>query len=248
MIGGLISTLGTLAGAIGPYLGQAFSAYGNYKQGQDQAAMSAAQLQWMKDAQYMTWSREDNATQRRVNDLRTAGLSPVLAAGAAAQTSAPVQIGTQQAAPNAFSAAGGAMTGAVGAAQQMLSMAQTKTGIDASRAQMELTKAQESQTRTNEMIQIANNPKVRDLMGSQTLSAMAAARKSNVDAAEMEKLLEAWKKTGFNIKQMPEYLRPFVMGADSGSSVALEPKVPNVGGIQSETDRLRRMREVGVLR
>ena len=48
-------------------------------------------LRWQKWAQGVTWQREDNAIQRRVNDLRMAGLSPVLAAGQAAETSPPVR-------------------------------------------------------------------------------------------------------------------------------------------------------------
>lgn len=54
-------------------------------------------LDWQKQVQQTTWQREDNAQQRAVADLKSAGLSPVLAAGQGAgsggivQTSAPQQ-------------------------------------------------------------------------------------------------------------------------------------------------------------
>ncbi len=55
-------------------------------------------LAYQKDLQQIMFSREDNAVQRRVSDLRKAGLSPVLAAGSAASagpvisTSAPQRV------------------------------------------------------------------------------------------------------------------------------------------------------------
>lgn len=59
-------------------------------------ALQQEQVAWQKAMQQEAWNREDNAIQRRVDDLRAAGLSPTLAAGSAAASSSPISIGAAQ--------------------------------------------------------------------------------------------------------------------------------------------------------
>lgn len=55
-----------------------------------------AMQEYNKQMQANTWAREDTAVQRRAMDLEAAGMSKTLAAGGAAQTSAPVHIDPAQ--------------------------------------------------------------------------------------------------------------------------------------------------------
>lgn len=87
---------------------------------------------FQKKVQYETWNREDMGVRRRVEDLRAAGLSPVLAAGSAApsgpiSTVTPPQIEESP----------------VQAALQAMTMA---TNISQTQAQTELMMAQKAKT------------------------------------------------------------------------------------------------------
>jgi len=77
-----MSVLGSTLGGIGTLIGAGADIYNIGQQ--------KKQFEWQKMAQEKTWAREDNATQRRVADLKAAGLSPTLAAGSAAQASSPI--------------------------------------------------------------------------------------------------------------------------------------------------------------
>lgn len=76
------------------------------------------------------WARDDTAVQRRVADLKAAGLSPVLAAGSAANTSAPIASSS-----NTPEWKGNAIEDFLAAIQQKANIGATNAGADLARFQ-----------------------------------------------------------------------------------------------------------------
>lgn len=69
-----------LAGLIGSGIAAGSNLYSQWKNKQSNLTL-----------QKQAWAREDTAVQRRVADLKAAGLSPTLAAGSSASTMSPIQ-------------------------------------------------------------------------------------------------------------------------------------------------------------
>ena len=94
-------------------------------------------LEWQKSVQNINWQREDNAVQRRVADLKNAGLSPVLAAGSAAQSGPPVSVTAPQR----------QRTPAIETAAQVMAMMRQQVDISRTEAETDAIMAQAERTR-----------------------------------------------------------------------------------------------------
>ena len=115
IVGGLANVGSTIAGTVD-----------SIKTNRENLALQKDNLAYQKDLQQTIFQREDNAVQRRVADLKAAGLSPTLAAGSSAGAGSVVSTSAPQKKSNLESYLALASVGTALAQQQK---AQTEADI-----------------------------------------------------------------------------------------------------------------------
>lgn len=137
LFGDLISGLGSLVSSGANVL----SAYSTYKGVQDNIKTNELNFQlqkdnlaYQKDLQKLVFAREDNSVQRRIADLRKAGLSPTLAAGSSAGAGAVIGTAAPQKVSNLQGYLALAQVGTMLAQQQ-----KAQTEADIARQQLKQT-------------------------------------------------------------------------------------------------------------
>lgn len=137
IVAGALSAGAQGAGAVANYLGQKKA------------------NEYNKEMQKKAWEREDTAVQRRKSDLIAAGLSPVLAAGSAATTMAPIRTEAPQIDTAAIASAGKSVTDSM---MQSLAMKQGMENITKTQAETAAINAQRDKSEVETAFMRENNP------------------------------------------------------------------------------------------
>ncbi len=104
---GVLEGIGALTGAVGGVM----TGIGANRISRDNLQFQKDTLDYQKGIQQQMFDREDSSVQRRVADLKSAGLSPVLAAGQGARAGAPISVTAPQRSETGVAAMGKGLAG-----------------------------------------------------------------------------------------------------------------------------------------
>lgn len=147
-MGDFLSTLGDITSVGSTLAGTVDSIIANKKN----FDLQKENLAYQKDLQNIIFAREDNAVQRRVADLKAAGLSPTLAAGSSAGAGSVVSTSAPQRKNNLE-----ALTALASVKTLIAQQQRAQTEADIARQQLNLSKEQLKQTKMDTKYYDSNN-------------------------------------------------------------------------------------------
>lgn len=140
-LGDITSVGSTLAGTVDSFLTNRHNLY-----------LQKQNLAYQKDLQKEIFAREDNAVQRRVADLKVAGLSPTLAAGSSAGAGSVVSTSAPQKRNNLE-----ALTALASVKTLLAQQQRAQTEADIARQQLDMSKEQLRQLKMDNAYFDSNN-------------------------------------------------------------------------------------------
>lgn len=170
-----------------------------------------------------SWAREDNAVQRRAADLQAAGMNPLLAAGGAASSSAPVRLSAPDAGVNP--GFGNVASNAIAGALDMQRLAQTQS-------QTELTQA--NARKANAEADVAEQTVGYDISAKQSQAQyLADSLADRLKETKFKSTEAGWKMMSSSVEAMSAAAasgqRSFVL---NGQTIEVPQDMVNVGKLK----------------
>lgn len=153
-----------------------------------------------RDLQERVFAREDNAVQRRAEDMRAAGINPILAAGSPAQAGSVVRSDAPQL------DASQVVQNALGVKSAEVAIQKQKADVSRTQAETRLLNMQQRQLRiTNPMS--AEKLNLENLLSKGSLDPIIQGLKLKNDLSNLEKLIKAEGVEQAKVKTWMDYIK-----------------------------------------